>query len=119
MLCPPSSSCTFYTTHPSHRISTKKPAAWLDWSAVIAARAHAVREYEKHKEGGDEQAQRKRLFDATLLVWLTSVPPDRVKVARTLQLGGSLKPTADGGAAARPECLLRRRAVVSGVGVLG
>jgi len=80
----------------------KKPGAWLDWSAVIAARAHAVREYEKHikhkdKEGGDEQAQRKRLFDATLLVWLTSVPPDRVKVARTLQLGGSLKPTADGG----------------------
>ena len=64
---------------------------------MIAARAHAVREYEKHKEGGDEQAQRKRLFDATLLVWLTSVPPDRVKVARTLQLGGSLKPTADGG----------------------
>ena len=37
---------------------------------MIAARAHAVREYEKHKEGGDEQAQRKRLFDATLLVRL-------------------------------------------------
>ena len=38
-----------------------------------------------------------RLFDAALLTWLTSVPPDRVGVARKLRLGGTLKPKADGG----------------------
>ena len=38
-----------------------------------------------------------RLFDAALLTWLTVVPPDRVGVARKLQLGVSLKPSAAGG----------------------
>jgi len=34
---------------------------------------------------------------AALLTWLTVVPPDRVGVARKLQLGVTLKPTAGGG----------------------
>ena len=38
-----------------------------------------------------------RLFDAALLTWLTVVPPDRVGVARKLQLGVTLKPSAAGG----------------------
>ena len=38
-----------------------------------------------------------RLFDAALLTWLTVVPPDRVGVARKLQLGVTLKPGAAGG----------------------
>ena len=71
------------------------PKAWLDWSQVLAARARAVREYERRKDDGDAGA-RKRLFDAALLTWLTTVPPDRVGVARKLQLGGTLKPTAAG-----------------------
>ena len=37
-----------------------------------------------------------RLFDAALLTWLTVVPPDRVGVARKLQLGVTLKPSAAG-----------------------
>ena len=40
---------------------------------------------------------RTRLFDAALLTWLTVVPPDRVGVARKLQLGVTLKPSAAGG----------------------
>ena len=73
----------------------KKPDAWLDWSQVQTARARAVREYEHRKddEGGDA---RRRLFDATLLTWLTTVPPDRVSVTRKLQLGVTLKPTPTG-----------------------
>ena len=72
-----------------------KPKAWLDWSAVLTARVRAVREYEHRKDEGGSSG-RKRLFDAALLTWLTSVPPDRVGVARKLQLGITLKPTADG-----------------------
>ena len=67
-----------------------------DWSAVLTARARAVREYELHKEEAGPAA-RTRLFDAALLTWLTVVPPDRVGVARKLQLGVTLKPTAGGG----------------------
>ena len=67
-----------------------------DWSAVLTARARAVREYELHKEEAGPGA-RTRLFDAALLTWLTVVPPDRVGVARKLQLGVTLKPTAGGG----------------------
>ena len=47
-------------------------------------------------EGADEQARRKQLFDAALLTWLTSVPPDRVGVSRQLQLGVTLVRTAQG-----------------------
>ena len=72
-----------------------KPKAWLDWSQVLTARARAVREYERRKDDGDAGA-RARLFDAALLTWLTTVPPDRVGVARKLQLGVTLKPTAAG-----------------------
>ena len=73
-----------------------KPKSWLDWSAVLTARARAVRHYELHKEEGGPGA-RTRLFVAALLTWLTVVPPDRVGVARKLQLGVTLKPTAAGG----------------------
>ena len=38
-----------------------------------------------------------RLFDAALITWLTSVPPDRVGVSRQLRLGVTLKPTSTGG----------------------
>ena len=38
-----------------------------------------------------------RLFDAALITWLTSVPPDRVGVSRQLRLGGTLKATSTGG----------------------
>ena len=37
------------------------------------------------------------MMDAALLTWLTVVPPDRVGVARKLQLGVTLKPGAAGG----------------------
>ena len=37
------------------------------------------------------------MMDAALLTWLTVVPPDRVGVARKLQLGVTLKPSAAGG----------------------
>ena len=70
-----------------------KPKAWLDWSAVLTARARAVSQYELRKEEGGPGA-RTRLFDAALLTWLTVVPPDRVGVARKLQLGVTLKPTS-------------------------
>ena len=75
---------------------TRKPKAWLDWSQIISARARAVREYDHYKDE-DGTSGHQRLFDATLLVWLTSVPPDRVAVTRKLQLGVTLVPTADGG----------------------
>ena len=76
---------------------SKKPISWLDWDQVQTARARAVRQYE-HSEGeGSAKEQRNRLFDATLLTWLTSVPPDRVGVTRLLRVGGTLKPTANGG----------------------
>ena len=59
----------------------------------MQARARAVSQYELRKEEGGPGA-RARLFDAALLTWLTVVPPDRVGVARKLQLGVTLKPTA-------------------------
>ena len=74
-----------------------KPKAWLDWPAVLTARARAVRTYELRKEEEGGPGARARLFDAALLTWLTVVPPDRVGVARQLQLGVTLKPTAGGG----------------------
>ena len=74
-----------------------KPKAWLDWPAVLTARARAVRTYELRKEEEGGPGARARLFDAALLTWLTVVPPDRVGVARKLQLGVTLKPTAGGG----------------------
>ena len=44
---------------------------------------------------GEGDARLRRLcFDAALLTWLTSVPPDRVGVTRQLRLGVTLKPTA-------------------------
>ena len=79
-----------------------KPTAWLDWAQVQTARARAVRLYEHGEQEGDgatataddEAARLQRLFDATLLTWLTTVPPDRVGVTRQLQLGVTLKPRA-------------------------
>ena len=56
-----------------------------------------MREYELHKEEEGGPGARTRLFDAALLTWLTVVPPDRVGVARTLQLGVTRKPSAAGG----------------------
>ena len=74
-----------------------KPPAWLDWAQVQTARARAVRLYESAaKEEEATGTLHKRLFDATLLTWLTSVPPDRVGVSRLLRLGDTLKPTATG-----------------------
>ena len=55
-----------------------------------------MREYELHKEEEGGPGARVRLFDAALLTWLTVVPPDRVGVARKLQLGVTLKPSAAG-----------------------
>ena len=74
---------------------SSKPTAWLGWEGVQTARAKAVRVYERECERGDDV--RTSLFDATLLSWLTSVPPDRVGVARQLRLGVTLKQTAGGG----------------------
>ena len=74
-----------------------KPTAWLDWAQVQTARARAVRLYESAAQEGEAPGTlHKRLFDATLLTWLTSVPPDRVGVSRLLRLGDTLKPTATG-----------------------
>ena len=46
--------------------------------------------------GSIGEERRRNLFDATLMSWLTTVPPDRVAVTRRLQLGVSLKLTATG-----------------------
>jgi hypothetical protein len=75
-----------------------KPLAWLDWGQVQTARARAVRVYESAVEGGTEAAGtlHKMLFEATLLTWLTSAPPDRVGVSRQLRLGDTLNPTDNG-----------------------
>ena len=73
-----------------------KPVNWLDWAGVQAARARAVRQYEHIEKGESEGDVRAALFDATLLTWLTSVPPDRVGVTRLLQLGVTLKSTETG-----------------------
>ena len=79
----------------------KKPVAWLDWDAVQGARAKAVRLYEHEAaeaasgDDGAKQRLRRLCFDAALLTWLTSVPPDRVGVTRQLRLGVTLKRSAD------------------------
>ena len=75
-----------------------KPPAWLDWAQVQTARARAVRLYESAAEASTVTAGtlHKLLFDATLLTWLTSVPPDRVGVSRLLRLGDTLNSTASG-----------------------
>ena len=70
--------------------TSSKPTAHLTWAQVQTARARAVRLYEAG--GGSEREQNVRLWDAVLLSWLTSVPPDRVGVTRLLQLGVTLKP---------------------------
>jgi hypothetical protein len=75
---------------------TSKPVAWLDWEQVQTARGRAVRQYEHYEGQGTAMEQRTRLFDATLITWLTSVPPDRVGVTRQLCLGDTLKPTRAG-----------------------
>ena len=71
----------------------KMPALMMQ---AAEARARAASQYELRKEEGGPGA-RTRLFDAALLTWLTVVPPDRVGVARKLQLGVTLEPTAGGG----------------------
>ena len=68
-----------------------KPKAWLDWPAVLTARARAVRTYELRKEEEGGPGARTRLFDAALLTWLTVVPPDRVGVVRRLRFQHTLK----------------------------
>ena len=40
-----------------------------------------------------------------MLTWLTVVPPDRVGVARKLQLGVTLKPTVDGLRVTKPTAM--------------
>ena len=63
------------------------------------ARSRAVHTYEhgeKQGTGSSGEERRRNLFDATLMSWLTTVPPDRVAVTRRLQLGVSLKLTAAG-----------------------
>ena len=58
-----------------------------------------MRLYEhSEKEGeADSQQHREALFDACLLAFLTTVPPDRVGVSRQLQLGATLHATGNGG----------------------
>ena len=72
-----------------------KPKAWLDWSAVLTARARAVSQYELRKEEGGPGA-RTRLFDAALLTWLTVVPPEvsPVRCLRRDLAAGRAKSTA-------------------------
>lgn len=71
------------------------PTSHLDWNGVQEARRAAEEALARYE--GDSDAKRLRLTrDATLLVWLTTQPPDRVGVARTLRLGGSLQRTATG-----------------------
>ena len=74
--------------------TSSKPTAHLTWAQVQGARSRAVRLYEAG--GGSEREQHVRLWDAALLTWLTSVPPDRVGVTRLLQLGVTLKPNNAG-----------------------
>jgi hypothetical protein len=72
------------------------PANYLDWAGVQEARCAAERAARDYR--GHSAAKRLRLTrDAVLLNLLTHAPPDRVGVARLLQLCGTLKPTSYGG----------------------
>ena len=73
-----------------------RPSSACTRRAPTIVVARAVRAYELRKEEGGAGA-RARLFDAALLTWLTVVPPNWIGVARQLQLGVTLKPTAGGG----------------------
>jgi hypothetical protein len=52
--------------------------------------------YRDVKDSDDDDLKLARARDALLLTLLTHQPPDRVGVARQLQLGGTLKRTAEG-----------------------
>ena len=67
---------------------------WLDWASVQRARVHANNAYDECDD--DEEGKLARARDALVMTLLTHQPPDRVGVARKLQLGGTLKWTFDG-----------------------
>ena len=75
--------------------SFAKPKAWLDWAECQRARLAAQTALAEYK-GTDTTQKLKLARDVCLLVLLTSIPPDRVAVYRRLQLGLTLKSTADG-----------------------
>ena len=74
----------------------KKPVAWLDWPAVLGARAAAEKALEEYK-GGDVAKKVRLTRDVLLLRLHSDQPPDRVGLLRTLQLGGTLCLSDDGG----------------------
>jgi len=76
----------------------KKPVAYLDWAGVQTARARAVRLFDACDADTPDAVRLERAFDAALITWLSVLPPDRVAVARKLQLGGTLKVVGSNGA---------------------
>ena len=74
-----------------HATSMETPVNWLDWKECQLARVHAEAQCAGNEPTLDA------LHDACLLTLLTFLPPDRVKVYRTLLFGSSLCPTGDGG----------------------
>ena len=71
----------------------EKPDAWLDWEAVQRARVTAEAAISSAKTDAEKF---KFVRDVTVLRLLADQPPDRVGVARTLQLGVTLKRMSDG-----------------------
>jgi len=72
-----------------------KPKAWLDWAQCQQARLAAETALATYN-GTDASHRPKLVRDVCLLVLLTGLPPDRVGVYRRLQLGSTLKRTANG-----------------------
>ena len=63
--------------------ASKPPTSALEWDGIMKARRAAEEALAQYK--GASGVKKLRLTrDATLLVWLTTQPPDRVGVARTL-----------------------------------
>ena len=69
----------------------KPPKAWLDWEQCQQARLRSERAVASYK--GANAAEKLALVRTCCVLKLfTALPPDRVRVYRELQLGGSLKP---------------------------
>lgn len=72
-----------------------KPTNWLSWRECQLARVSV--EQQCLREASEGEVSLGALHDCALMTLLTYQPPDRVGIYRTLNLGASLLPTADGG----------------------
>ena len=71
------------------------PKSWLTWEECQIARLRSEKALAKYK-GSDAAEKLSLVRSCCLLKLLTAIPPDRVRVYRELQLGGSLKAAGGG-----------------------